>query len=451
MSAPAERVAVVGAGIAGLACAWRLAGAGADVVVLEAANDAGGTLRTVRDGPYQVELGPNTVPGTAELVALAEEVGLTGELLEAERGLARFIFHGGRLHAVPMKLAAMATTSLLSSTGKLAVLGEAFVPRRKSAETESVADFVVRRFGREVLDHVFAPMIAGTFAGDAAALELESVFPKLAELEAAHGSVVRGALLGGREGGGSASSRTILSFRSGLQALPRRLAERLGPRLRLGTRVDALGLREGGVELRTESGESVAASSVVVALEPWHAAAVLSSALPDVAAELAAIAAPPLALVAVAVPRRAVAHDLRGFGFLAAPDAGCPVLGAVFASALFPDRAPADEALFVAFVGGATDATALAADDAALIARAQAGLGEALGVTASPLWSRVERYPRSIAQYALGHRARLARIRAGLAVAPRLRLAGHYLSGISVGESLRSGLVAAESLLGGKP
>jgi protoporphyrinogen/coproporphyrinogen III oxidase len=442
-------VAVVGAGIGGLACAWRLSRRGIDLRVLEGSSRVGGALRTVEDEGRRVELGATTVMSSAELRGLAAEVGLEGEIVEPERSLARFVFHDGRLHEVPKNPLGLAKTGLLSLSGKLALLGEPLRPRRTEEREESIAEFVSRRFGAEALERFVAPVVSGTFAGDPAKLELASVYPRLIELERTHGSVVRGMVLGPRE---ETTRPTMLGFRRGLESLPQRLAERLGERVRLDARVRSIARAEGnGFVIALADGERVKVRSVVVALEAWGAAEVLRELSPAIADDLAAIPTPSLALVAVALPHEAVAHDLRGFGFLATPGSGLSILGAIFASTLFPDRAPADEAVLTGFVGGATAPSAAAADDATLVARVTSDLARVLGAKGEPRWSRVQRYPRSIPQYDLGHRARVARVQAEVARIPGLRLAGNYLAGISVADTVRRACAIADEITGGSP
>lgn len=442
-------IVVVGGGIAGLAAAFALHRERVPFLLLEASSRVGGAIRSVRDGPYLVELGANTVQATEEIVALARDVGLAGELLEADPRLPRFVFHGGTLHAVPMGPIALATTSLLSAQGKAKVLAEPFVPVRRDPAPESVASFVERRFGREVLERMVAPFVSGTYAGDPERLEIGSVFPRLVALEREHGSVVRGALFGRRDPAAPAGPRKVVSFRGGLESLCRAVAERLGPAVRTGTAVESLRHRAGGgFEVRLAGGATIEAAGVILALDPWSAAGILREESPDLALELEGISAPPLALAAVALRRDRIAHDLRGFGFLAAARSGLGILGAIFASSVFAERAPAGEALLVAFVGGAIDPAAASLDDAEIVRRVVADLRRVVGASAEPVWSRVERYPRAIAQYAIGHAERVARIRTALERLPGLELAGNYFAGISVGEALRSGLTASAAVLG---
>ncbi len=441
-------VAVIGAGIGGLACAWRLSRRGIDLRVLEGSSRVGGALRTVEDAGRRVELGATTVMSSTELRGLATEVGLEREIVEPERSLPRFVFHDGRLHEVPKDPFGLAKTGLLSLSGKLALLAEPLRPRRTEEREESIAAFVSRRFGTEALERFVAPVVSGTFAGDPAKLELASVYPRLIELERTHGSVVRGMLLGPR---GETTRPTMLGFRRGLESLPQRIAERLGGRVRLDARVRSIVRGDDGFAIALADGEVVSARAVVVALEAWGTAEVLRELSPAIAEDLAAIPTPSLALVAVALPREAVAHDLRGFGFLATPGSGLSILGAIFASTLFPDRAPADEAVLTGFVGGATAPAAAAPDDATLVARVTSDLARVLGARGEPRWSRVQRYPRSIPQYDLGHRARVARVQAEVARIPGLRLAGNYLAGISVADTVRRAFAIADEITGGSP
>ena len=226
MQASRPSVAVIGAGITGLTAAFRLQRAGIPVVLHEASDRSGGAIRSVRQGGYLAEGGPNTILETSPLIAeLVREVGLEGRVLRPDPDSeARFLVRGRRPVALPSSPFGFLTTPLFTPLAKLAILREPFLPRRTDSTEESVAQFVTRRLGREFLDRAVDAMVAGIYAGDPEKLSVTQAFPKLAALEERYGSLLRGQILGARDrrkSGEVAKDRAPkLSFDEGLEVLP---------------------------------------------------------------------------------------------------------------------------------------------------------------------------------------------------------------------------------------
>jgi oxygen-dependent protoporphyrinogen oxidase len=438
---------VVGGGISGLACLWRLVRSGVEAFLLEATDRVGGLIRTAASEGFLAEEGPNTVLGVPELEALIEEAGLSAERIEADPKLPRWIFWRGELHRAPLGPGAFLRSRLLSARGKLRILREPWIPPAPGGRDESVREFFERRFGPEVHDLLVAPLVSGTFAGDTAALSLEATFPSLARLERRYGSVVRGLVRESLRGRGGPRPR-LVSFRQGLETLPLELASRLGQRIRTTVSVQELcPLGDGGFEVRVP-GEILAARAVVLAVEAPKAAELLRDLAPEAAAELAAIEFPPLTSLSLAYPRRALQRDPRGFGFLVPPGEELRILGCLFASSIFPGRAPADQALFTVFLGGATDPEAGRLEPQAAIRTAQADLGRALGANGPARVVAMRSYARAIPQYGRGHRGRVERIVRSVERVPGLFVCGNFLDGVSVGDCVRRAEVTATAVLG---
>lgn len=439
----AVEVAVIGAGAAGLAAARALRAHGAEVAVLEAGEAPGGVMQTQRLDGYLVERGPNALQVKPAALAFLRAHGLEGALLPAgPEARLRALFAGGRLVRVPAGPLDALRTPLLSARGKLRVLAEPFV-RRGDATGESVADFAARRLGREALDRLVAPFLVGVYAGDEARLGAEAVFPALVAYERAHGSIARGALAAARDRARPRGLRGSWSAREGLGGLARALAEGLGAALRVRTPVAALACDGGGFALELERGETLRARAVVVAVPAHAAAALLRGVAPEAAEALAVIPYAPLVSAALGVDPAAARAPIRGFGFLVPRAAGLDLLGVLFMSRVFPERAPAGRELLAAMIGGARWPGAVDATDAELAARIGAGLERTLGLRDAPPPLAVARWPRAVAQPDPEHPRRVARLRELAARLGRLRLAGAYLDGVSVADALASGSRAA--------
>lgn len=432
---------VIGAGISGLVAAYRLQREGRDVLLLEADDRPGGVIRTRRVDGFLVEQGPNSVRMTDELERLAADLGLDGELLYGDARAPRYVFHRGKLQRAPMGPASLVTTSLLSARAKLRLLAEPFARSPRDGGEPTIAEFVTRRLGREVHDVLVSAFVSGVYAGDTTRLSADAVFPKLVELERAHGSLVRGGIAALRAKRreapppGDAPKRrplTLASFATGLARLPERIGEALGDSLLLSEPAAAVERAGDRFVVRTGGGDREAAR-LVVATPAGAAAALLRPLSPRLAELLEGVEYPPLASVSLAYERDEVSHPCDGFGFLAPRAAGLRTLGAIFGSSLFPGRAPEGWHAFTCFVGGATDPGAGALDDGELVAQVAADLGRAVGARGEPRVLSVTRWPRAIPQYTLGHRARVAEMEREAASAG-VRLLGNYLHGVSVGE-----------------
>jgi oxygen-dependent protoporphyrinogen oxidase len=431
---------VVGAGISGLVRAHALARRGDDVLVLEASDTVGGVMRTCLSDGYLLELGPNTVRPTRELWGLVEELGLAGEALLADPGRRRYVAWEGALHALPMSPAGLLRTRLLSAAGKLRVLAEPFVPKGTDPE-ESVHAFFARRLGHEIADRVIEPFVGGIFAGSARDLVASAAFPTLGRWEKESGSLFRGAIAERRRRPAAGPApRGLLSFRDGLQSLPRALASRLGTRLETRTSVESVRpVSGGGWTVAASSGERTAAQ-VVLATPAAETARLLEPFAPEAARALREIPHPFLAVLHFSWPLHELSRPLDGFGHLAVPQPGRRVLGAVWSSSLFAGRAPAGHSLVTAFVGGARDPEAAALSDGDLTRIAARELTATLGARREPELVLLTRYARSIPQYVAGHAARRKVLEEAEARFPGLTLLGNYRDGVSVGDVVRNAL-----------
>ncbi|MEO8189104.1 MAG: protoporphyrinogen oxidase [Acidobacteriota bacterium] len=434
---------VVGAGLAGLVCARSLAAGGEDVRVLERSERPGGVVRTEHREGFLVELGPNTVRPTPELLAIVRDLGLESEMLFSSPRLPRYIDWNGALHAMPSSALAFARTPLLSRAGKMRLLHEPFVRRAALASPpESVRAFFTRRLGPEVADRFVAPFVSGVFAGDPARLSASDAFPALARGERRHGSLLATAIaaIRGRDRSGRRSGpRGLLSFRSGLETLPRALAASLGDRLVAGTSVESIAPERDGWVVRSSAG-TMRADRVILACAAAESAHFVREFDAEAAVSLSSIPYPPVAVLHFAWPADALRAPLAGFGHLVVPAAGRRVLGAVWSSSLFSGRAPDGQTLVTAFAGGATDPASARLTDGELETIAACELSHSLGATSPPRLVALTRWPRAIPQYEIGHAHRMGVLARAEARWPGLVFLGAYRGGISVGDVVKNAL-----------
>jgi oxygen-dependent protoporphyrinogen oxidase len=437
-------VLVVGAGIAGLACAARLKEQGVSVRVLEAGPEPGGSVRSVRDGPYVVDLGPQTVRSAdPELFDHLDDLGLEDERVGADTtGGRRFVVRDGGLVELPHGPGGALTTDLLSLRGKLRVLGEPFVGAGSGGD-ESVADFFRRRLGAEVARRVVDPFVSGVYAGDPDSLSIRATFPSLAEGVETHGSLLRWGISRARAARkarkqGTAKPRRkarLFSFRDGLAAWPRALARSLGPDgVTYEARARELESVEAGWRVRWSGpdgsgGGEIVARRVVLALPAEAVANLTAPRHPGEARALRTIEYAPVATVNLAYPRSAVGHDLDGFGFLVPSGENRSALGILWVSSLFPGRCPDDQVLTTTFVGGARAPERVGLPEEALVEMAHGEHQAFLGATGRPVYHRVARWMRAIPQAGFGHLDRIDAARRIENGSPGVHVAGSFMDG----------------------
>lgn len=444
-------IIIISGGISGLACAYRLRQAGIPVRLLEAGSRPGGMIGTNEKDGFHFELGPQSFLSTEPVLGLIDALGLKDQLLHANPRAPRYILMSGRLVPAPLAPPSLLTTSLLSARTKLRLFMEILRRSKPPADDESIAAFVRRKFGDELLNRLVAPFVSGVYAGDPERLSLRAAFPKLHEFEAKYGSVLRGAMKSRPAKG--APRGGLCSFRDGMETLPRAIAARLGDSLLLETTV--LGVRHGKANgkpwfevdvTRRNHRETLAASAVVIATPTDIASQILLSLSDKFAPLFSRIEYAPLAVVSACYRREQIRRPPDGFGFLVPRAEGLRVLGTVFNSALFAGRAPEGMDCFTSFAGGATDPGLCGLSEGEITETICAEVARVLGITGKPVATNMHRYARALPQYNLGHTEIVKSLEALTASVPGLFLAGNYLSGPSIGACVEQADRTAEAV-----
>jgi len=463
------RLVVVGGGITGLAAAHRAVeisrerGIPLDLTVFDAADRLGGTIQTERRDGFLVECGPDSFLSEKPwALALCARLGLEERLVRTDDRFRRtFVVWGGRLHPLPEGFQLLAPTRLqpfvgsrlFSWPGKLRMALDLILPRGGDPD-ESLGGFVRRRLGREALERVAQPLVAGIYTADPADLSLAATMPRFAELERRERSVILGLWRAARrapaDSAGTSGARwsLFLTLADGMEEMVRALAARLpAGAVRLKERVTDVSRAGDRWRVATRDGAALDADAIVLASEAHQSARMIRYLDPSLALLLEGIVYASSATVTLAYRREAVRHPLDGFGFVVPHAEGRPVIACTFSSVKYPGRAPEGHALLRVFVGGALREAIVDEDDEALTAIARQELGELLGATETPVWTRVARYRKAMPQYHVGHLARVEAIELGLARHRGLALAGGAYRGVGIADCVRSGEMAAAQVL----
>ncbi len=459
-----QRVAVIGGGISGLAAAYRLRelaaarGLPIEVTVLERAPRAGGCVETVQRDGFTMETGAETLlADKPAIVSLLQRLDLERELAPTRPEFkgSRVVRNGrlvplppGVMLFAPSKPAALVTSGLFSLRGVARMAMEPFVPVRRSPEDESLASFVTRRLGREVLERLAQPLIGGIYSADPQRLSMQAALPRFVELEQQQGSLVRALTSSGQ----AHHPATLASVRGGLGTIVDRLVRELSGRLMLNQGVLALQRHcdSGGTRswvLSLADGSTLAADAVICATPLHEGARLLRAVQPHLSDLLGSIVYNSIATINLAFGETAARRLPRCYGLVVPFVEGRRTTALTIVSQKYAGRAPEGSVLLRVFIGGALQAHLLDLDDPTLVRVARDEVRDLLGISASPLFTTLRRWPHRLPEYALGHRERIAQIEREAAALPGFALAGAALYGVGVPDCIQSGERAAGTIL----
>jgi oxygen-dependent protoporphyrinogen oxidase len=470
-----KRIAIIGGGIAGLSAAYELEqrrqqGADIDYVLYEAASRLGGVLSTERVEGCLIEAGPDSFLSEKSWAAdLCRELGIANEIIGSNDDARKtYILLNNRLVPMPDGLMFLVPTQILptilsplfSPATKIRMAREWFYPPHKvtnptHGEDETVAAFVGRHYGREMVERVADPLLSGIYGGEASELSVRAVLPRFVEMEAKYGSLGRAMLATrkiakrGKETSPEISSQPIFSsLRDGMQRLVDVLSARLNPvNVRAGFPIREVQRREYGWLVATEAGGS-SFDAVILAMPTPSAAALLRHATPELAQELGGIRYSSSVTASLIYDEKIAAQLPSGFGFLVPRTEGKRMLACTFVHNKFLHRAPENRCILRCVLGGTRDEAALDLSSEKILEIVRRELDEILDITAEPLAARVYKWRGAMAQYGVGHLDRMERIRQLLQETPRLTLAGNGYRGIGVPDCVRTGREAAAQMLG---
>lgn len=450
-----KRVVIIGGGITGLSAAWTLQQAGIAYTVLEASARWGGKLQTEHHAGFTLEVGADAILTRKPWAwQLAQALRLSPQSVNMAQHKT-YVLHGGVPMAypegwqllAPADVWAFLRSSLFTWRGKLRLLADYLIPARRATtppQDETLADFVRRRLGAEALDKAGEPLLAGVFNADPEQQSLLASFPNFAAMEQQHGSIMRG-LWAARKQRATASAEGLppfFSFESGAEGLIHGLTAQLTGDLRLESPVTMInGDATHGYTVQLTTGETVCADAVIVTVPASAASPLLRGIAPQAADALAAIPYTSVGAMFLAYPRDQISHPLNGFGVVIPGSERRRIDGMMWVSSKWTNRAPADHALIRVFFGGPRTADMMQLDDDALLPVIQGELRDILGITATPLFTRVYRWQDGYPLYTVGHLSRVAAIESALPAG--VWVAGSSYRGIGVPDCVKQGQDAA--------
>ena len=465
-----KRIVIIGGGITGLAAAHRIQEVqptDTQLKLLEAGPRPGGIVRTERRDDYVLEHGPDSfISEKPAAIQLAKRLGLESHLIQTNADYRRsFVVRKGRLLPVPAGFHLLAPSrfwpflksDIFSWRGKTQIAAEFFRHAQTNGSVdESLASFVRRRFGTEALERMAQPMVGGIYTANPEQLSVRATFPRFLDWEQKYGSVIR-ALRQRQTGAISDKSSStqessgaryslFVSFDAGMQVLTDELSQRLPTKaVRTNCRVNRLHVDHQTSQWRVETEhDTLEADAICLTTPAYISAELLRETHSALACALQNISYESSATINLAYKRSDVAHPLNGFGFVVPVIEGLSLIACTFSSVKFAGRAPTEQVLLRAFVGGALQRDIMQLDDGEMVSRVQQDLSSLLQISNPPLFTTIARWERAMPQYHVGHLERVETIRRYERELPGLTLAGAAFSGVGIPDCVRSGEAAAE-------
>ncbi|HTG71923.1 MAG TPA: protoporphyrinogen oxidase [Candidatus Udaeobacter sp.] len=463
-----KKIAIVGGGITGLSAAYYAKKLFAehhipvDLTLIEKSEQLGGKIRTRHRDGFVIEQGPDSfMSRKLPIIALTRELGLEDELTATNpKAKTNYILHKGRLHRMPLGLvlgiptevAPFIKTGLISPIGKARAAFDLLLPKKKGVKDESLGSFIERRLGKEVLEHITEPLLAGIYAGDTGALSLKATFPQFHELEQKHRSLILGMLSGKkrtRETKGLpeiARNSMFLTYKGGLETLVNRLTEVLQPTKVITSQgVVEIARDEQEYHLRLEQGLEMKADGLIMALPAYQTAELM----PDLPALkwLKKIPYVSVANIVLAFNQEDIAFPLDGSGFVVPRGEGRTITACTWTSSKWLHTVPKGKILLRTYVGRAGAQEWVPLTDGQLLAKVRSDLKEIMGITAEPIFHEITRLKQSMPQYPVGHLEQLKKLREELICErPGIFLCGAGYQGVGIPDCIQQGKQAAEQM-----
>ncbi len=449
-------VCIVGAGITGLTLAYYLQSAGLRVRVLEKASKPGGVMQTEISDGFLFDKGPNGTFFKSQAVKqLIDDLGLQARVqFTNENAAKRYLVKDGKLQPLSNQPMAFLTSNLLSWRGKLRLCIEPFLRAKSGGSRESVADFARRRLGQEALDRLIDPLIAGIYAGNPEKLDFHFTLPRLAALEQQYGSMGRALLAMKRarrkKSASELAKSKMFSFDGGMHVLAESLSRQLGDALMLGAEVQSLEQSPNSVEVKyydaVEGMCVLNARRLVLATPAYASAALLAPIHTNTADALMNINYSPVAVAFHGYEKKQIEHPLDGFGFLVPAIENRKVLGSIWSSTKFLNRAPDGHVALTTFIGGERQPELLQNDEDTLIKIVESELRDLIGVSGQPTSRKIRILPKAIPQFGLQHKAVLETITTFEAEHHQIRIAGNFLKGVGVADCIANASTMAKEI-----
>ncbi len=454
-----KKIAIIGSGISALACATILKEKGYDFKIFEMENRIGGKILTADMDGFTVEYGPDSyLPEKFWSVQLIKKVGLQDEMLTTnDEFKGTYIYSNKKLHPlpegvmlmVPTMIMPLAKSSLISWPGKIRMGLELFIPPKKDNSDESLAEFVTRRLGRECLEKIAEPLVAGIHTSNPDNMSVLATFPRFVEMEKKYGSLIKGMLVAKKmappKKDGGPKMTYFMSIKKGMQYLVERIADFIGrENIFLSKELSLVEKNASGYRLIFKDGEKQEFDALVLSTPSYVTRHILRDMDFELSNLLSDIDWSSSATVNMAYRKEDIKVALKGFGFIVPRIENRRINACTYSSIKWSYRAPDGYLLLRTFVGGGHHEEIVNLDDKEIVNIVLEEMKDIVGIDAKPVFTKVCRWIKGMPKYTVGHLDRINNIFNRLKNHKNLYLIGCSYKGIGIGDCVKSGFDAAE-------
>ncbi len=449
-------VTIIGGGISGLSSAHFLQKKGLKTVVLEKSYRTGGSIRSARVEGFLVEYGPNSTLDTSPVIhELFSDIGIESQMEYAnEQSKNRYILRDGRLNVLPMTPLAFLKTPHFSCKAKWRLFKEPFIGPADPEIEETLAQFVIRRLGQEFLDYAIDPFVAGIYAGLPERLSVKSAFPKLYDLEKKYGSLIKGTILGAKERKKreevSKQSAKLFSFPKGLQTVTDALSREYERDIYLNSQIRRISKENENFIIHFDDGKNqyqLLSSALLLTIPVYAYGELPGDFFVPLLPTLQKIYYPPVTVVYFGYKKKPECRPLDGFGFLVPRKENRQILGTIWSSTIFKNRAPDGGIALTTFVGGSRQPEIALMEEAKLFDIVFSDLKDIMQLNDKPDVVVIQPWPKAIPQYNIGHQQILDEVEKFEKTNPGVFLSGNFRGGISVGDCIKQSKVMADRIV----
>lgn len=465
MSNSRRKVVVIGGGITGLTAAYTLQKQEAlhnlqlDVVLIESSLRVGGKIDTIRKDGFVIERGPESFFDlNKEVRRLASELHIEHEMIQHNDGKT-YIAVGPHMHKIPSsfilggssELTGLMTSSLISLFGKIRAAGDLFIGKASEHFDEPIGNFFRRRFGKEVVENLVEPLLAGTFAGDIDHLSMEAMFPHFAHLEKAERSLIKG-LLKNRQGFYNSNPNNenlhYETFTRGLTTLIEALEAAILPgTIRKGMKVDSVErLRDGKLNVYINNGSTLEVDAVIITTPFNNAKTILRDC--SVMQIMEPMKAATIGTVTLAFKADEIKKYKQAIQIFVSRNSHFAITSCTFANRKWDGVSPEGYELLRIYIGRVGDESIVELSDYEITKTVLSDLEKMLGIQSQPIFSYVTRWQQGMPQYTVGHNSRISLLKEEIEKSfPNVLLAGSSYEGISVPSCIKQGRISALKIL----
>jgi len=446
-------ILIIGGGISGLSTAAFLHKNGKNFILLEKQEQAGGVMRSHKENDFIMDFGSNSaIEKNFAIPELIEHVGMKDEVMYASRASSkRYILRDSKLHALKGPLSFI-FTKLFSWKGKFRVIKEIWIAPRMSQEDESVADFVERRLGREIVDYAFSPLISGIYAGRPEEISMKANYPKMTALEQNYGSIIKGSFGKMKENRNKPKepkpSKNIFSFKLGMQQIAKQISQKYSDKIEFNADVISIEKTpEGYLVKYNQKGEmkEIVTKKIISTAPAYFAKDYFKTLSSDLSQALAKIYYPPVIVLNLVFNRENIGRKLDSFGYLIPEKEKRAYLGAIWSSVVFPNRTGEKHASFTLFIGGSVNKTVVEDVDGS-VAKAKEQFMEIMNITGEPVLEKYKLWKKAIPQYNLAYPAISEEIEKFEKQHPNILISGNYYKGFATGDCIENAKINAEKI-----